>query len=82
MTFINLHTTDYWLEIAIRLVFFILDTSSCVMHQLCCQGKSNEKELGLFILGVAADSAGGEFKIFLKPFMSIFHSALQDSKEH
>ena len=50
-----------------------------MMHQLCCQGKSNEKELGLFILGVAADSAGGEFKIFLKPFMSIFHSALQDS---
>ncbi len=26
-----------------------------------------------------ADSAGGEFKIFLKPFVSIFHLALQDS---
>ena len=49
------------------------------IQQLCCQGKSNEKELGLYILSIVADSAGGEFKIFLKPFVSIFHSALQDS---
>jgi hypothetical protein len=49
------------------------------IQQLCCQGKANEKELGLYILSVVADTAGEEFKIFLKPFMSIFHSALQDS---
>ncbi|EFX65679.1 hypothetical protein DAPPUDRAFT_303554 [Daphnia pulex] len=49
------------------------------MQQLCCQGKPNEKELGLYILSIVADSAGEEFKIFLKPFVSIFHSALQDS---
>ena len=46
---------------------------------LCCQGKANEKELGLYVLSIVADSAGEEFKNFLKPFVSVFHSALQDS---
>jgi len=49
------------------------------IQQLCCQGKANEKELGLYILSIVADSAGEELKIYLKPFVSIFHSALQDS---
>ncbi|XP_057376777.1 importin-4-like [Daphnia carinata] len=49
------------------------------IQQLCCQGKPNEKELGLYLLSIVADSAGEELKVFLKPFISIFHSALQDS---
>ena len=47
-------------------------------QQLCCQGKLNERELGLYTLSVVADVAGDELKTFLKPFVSIFHSALQD----
>ena len=43
-------------------------------QQLCCQGKLNERGLGLY----DTDVAGDELKTFLKPFVSIFHSALQD----
>ncbi|EFX84574.1 hypothetical protein DAPPUDRAFT_99742 [Daphnia pulex] len=49
------------------------------IQQLCCQGESDVKELGLYVLSIAEDSAGEEFEIFFKLFVSIFYSALQDS---
>jgi hypothetical protein len=48
------------------------------IQQLCCQGKAEERELGLYTLSVVVDSAAEEFKPFLKSFISIFHNALQD----
>ena len=47
------------------------------IQQLCNQGV-NERELGLYTLSVVADSAGEELKPFLKPFVTVFHSAFQD----
>lgn len=49
------------------------------IQQLCCQGGSDVKELGLYVLSIAEDSAGEDFEIFFKPFVSILYSALQDS---
>ncbi|XP_046445407.1 importin-4-like isoform X2 [Daphnia pulex] len=49
------------------------------IQQLCCQENANEKELGWFILSIVADRAIEELKLFLKPFVPIFDSALQDS---
>lgn len=49
------------------------------IQELCCQAKTNKKELGFYILSIVADSASEELKIFLKTFVVIFHSALQDS---
>ena len=48
------------------------------IQQLCCQGKAEEKELGLYTLSVVVEVAAEEFKPFLKSFMPIFHNALQD----
>ena len=48
------------------------------IQQLWCQGDVAQKELGLYTLSVVADVAGEELKPFLKPFVSVFHSALQD----
>lgn len=48
------------------------------VQQLCCQGKPEERELGLYTLSIIGDAAGEELKPFLKPFISIFYSALQD----
>lgn len=47
-------------------------------QQLSCSAKPNERELGLYTLSILAETAGDELKTFLKPFISIFHSALQD----
>lgn len=47
------------------------------VQQLCNQGQA-ERELGLYTLSVIADVAGEELKPFLKPFVTVFHSALQD----
>ena len=49
------------------------------IQRVCCQGKANERELGLYILSVVADLAGEELKMYLKAFISIIHSALQDT---
>jgi hypothetical protein len=49
------------------------------IQQLCYQEKANEKELGWYILSIVADSASEELKIFLKTFVVILHSTLQDS---
>ena len=48
------------------------------LQQLWCQGNASEKELAMFTLSVVADIAGEEFKPYLKPFISVFHSAFQD----
>ena len=49
------------------------------MQQLCCQPKAEERELGLYTLSIVCETAGEELKPYFKPFVSIFHSALQDS---
>lgn len=47
-------------------------------QNLCCQGIANQRELGFYTLSIIAEVAGEELKPFLKPFVSTFHSALQD----
>lgn len=49
------------------------------LQSLSNQANPSQRELGLFTLSVVAESAGEEFKPFLKPFLSTFRSALQDT---
>ena len=51
-----------------------------LLQQLSSQsGNPAERELGLYALSIVADVAGEEFKTYLKPFITVFHSALQDT---